>query len=113
MADRPLINSVFSKQENLDVYHQYIWQLIEGSLEQDTFSNRVAEIAAVMRTSVQNDPTGFYGSAAFEQNLNSTSDRFYGLTEFVNYRVSNMVQQLNGTLPIAGTGSGFCAGGRP
>jgi hypothetical protein len=108
MADRPLINSVFSQQDNLDVYHDYIWQLVEGSLEENTFAARVAEIAAVIRSSVENDPTGFYGSAAFEQNLNSTSERFYGLTEFVNYRVNNMVQQLQGELPIAGTGNGFC-----
>jgi spore coat protein CotH len=108
MADRPLINSVFSQQDNLDVYHDYIWQLVEGSLEENTFAARVAEIAAVIRSSVENDPTGFYGSAAFEQNLNSTSERFYGLTEFVNYRVNNMIQQLQGELPIAGTGNGFC-----
>jgi hypothetical protein len=111
MADRPLINSVFSQQDNLDVYHDYIWQLVEGSLEENTFAARVAEIAAVIRSSVENDPTGFYGSAAFEQNLNSTSERFYGLTEFVNYRVNNMVQQLQGELPIAGTGTGFCGAG--
>jgi hypothetical protein len=77
MADRPLINSVFSQQDNLDVYHDYIWQLVEGSLEENTFAARVAEIAAVIRSSVENDPTGFYGSAAFEQNLNSTSERFF------------------------------------
>ncbi|WP_158966198.1 CotH kinase family protein [Paraglaciecola sp. L3A3] len=108
MANRPLINSVFAQQDNLDVYHDYIWQLVEGSLEENTFATRVAEIAAIIRTSVENDPTGFYGSAAFEQNLNSTSYGFYGLTDFVNYRVNNMVQQLNGYLPTAGTGNGFC-----
>jgi spore coat protein CotH len=111
MAERPLINSVFSQQDNLDVYHDYIWQLIEGSLEETTFATRVSEIAAVIRSSVENDPSGFYGSAAFEQNLNSTSERFFGLTEFVNYRVNNMVQQLQGELPIAGTGTGFCGAG--
>jgi spore coat protein CotH len=108
MADRPMINSVFSEQENLDVYHDYIWQLIEGSLEETTFATRVDEIAAIIRTSVENDPTAFYGSTAFEQNLHSTNNGFYGLTGFVNYRVNNMVQQLNGDLPTAGTGNGFC-----
>lgn len=110
MSERPLINSVFLEQDNLDVYHQYIWQLVEGSLAENTFSARVAEIAAIIRTSVENDPSAFYGSAAFEQNLTSTNNGFYGLTGFVNYRVNNMVQQLQGELPSSGTGNGYCGG---
>ena len=39
------------------------------------------------------------------------------LTDFVDTRVENMIKQLNGDLPSAGTGEGFCSGatqgGRP
>ena len=109
LSERPLIANVFAEQSNLDTYHSYLTQLINGSLSSDTFNARVNEIADLIREHVQNDPTSFYGSAYFEQNLTSTTGQFYGLTSFMQYRVANMVAQLDGTLPSAGDGSGFCA----
>ncbi|MDN3476734.1 CotH kinase family protein [Pseudoalteromonas sp. APC 3355] len=109
LNERPLIANVFAEQSNLDVYHSYLTQLINGSLSSDTFSARVNEIADLIREHVQNDPTSFYGSDYFEQNLTSTTGQFYGLTSFMQYRVANMTAQLDGTLPSAGDGSGFCS----
>ncbi|EGI71289.1 hypothetical protein PH505_dx00070 [Pseudoalteromonas distincta] len=109
LSERPLIANVFAEQSNLDVYHSYLTQLINGSLSSDTFSARVNEIADLIREHVQNDPTSFYGSDYFEQNLTSTTGQFYGLTSFMQYRVANMAAQLDGTLPSAGDGSGFCS----
>lgn len=109
LSERPLIANVFAEQSNLDVYHSYLTQLINGSLSSDTFNARVNEIADLIREHVQNDPTSFYGSTYFEQNLTSTTGQFYGLTSFMQYRVANMAAQLDGTLPSAGDGSGFCS----
>lgn len=108
LADRPMIANVFADADNLAVYHDYLWQLIDGSLSSDSFNSRVTEIADLIREHVANDPSAFYGSAAFEQNLNSSVGNFYGLTDFITYRVDNMTKQLQGDLPSAGTGSGFC-----
>ena len=109
LSERPLIANVFAEKSNLDTYHSYLTQLINGSLSSDTFNARVNEIADLIREHVHNDPTSFYGSTYFEQNLTSTTGQFYGLTSFMQYRVANMVAQLDGTLPSAGDGSGFCA----
>ncbi|MEL0649273.1 CotH kinase family protein [Pseudoalteromonas agarivorans] len=109
LNERPMLANVFADQSNLDTYHSYLTQLINGSLSSDTFSARVNEIADLIREHVQNDPTSFYGSDYFEQNLTSTTGQFYGLTSFMQYRVANMVAQLDGSLPSAGDGSGFCA----
>ena len=109
LSERPLIANVFAEQSNLDTYHSYLTQLINGSLSSDTFNARVNEIADLIREHVQNDPTSFYGSTYFEQNLTSTTGQFYGLTSFMEYRVANMAAQLDGTLPSAGDGSGFCS----
>ena len=109
LSERPLIANVFAEQSNLDTYHSYLTQLINGSLSSDTFNARVNEIADLIREHVQNDPTSFYGSTYFEQNLTSTTGQFYGLTSFMQYRVVNMAAQLDGTLPSAGDGSGFCS----
>lgn len=109
LSERPLIANVFAEQSSLDTYHSYLTQLINGSLSSDTFNARVNEIANLIREHVQNDPTSFYGSTYFEQNLTSTTGQFYGLTSFMEYRVANMAAQLDGTLPSAGDGSGFCS----
>ena len=109
LSERPLIANVFAEKSNLDTYHSYLTQLINGSLSSDTFNARVNEIADLIREHVQNDPTSFYGSTYFEQNLTSTTGQFYGLTSFMQYRVANMAAQLDGTLPSAGDGSGFCS----
>jgi hypothetical protein len=108
LADRPMLANVFADDDNLAVYHDYLWQLIDGPLSSDTFSARVSEIADLIRDHVANDPSAFYGITAFEQNLNSSVSNFFGLTEFINYRVDNMTKQLQGVLPSAGDGSGFC-----
>ena len=111
LADRPMVANVFADENNLDIYHEYLWQLIEGPLTSDTFDTRITEISNLIRDHVANDPSAFYGEAAFEQNLDSTVSNFFGLTEFINYRVENMTKQLIGTLPKAGDGSGFCSSG--
>jgi spore coat protein CotH len=110
VSDRPMVANVFSSQENLAIYHDYLWQLIEGPLSSDEFNARVASIADLISEHVANDPSGFYSYNNFESNLNTSVDRFYGLTEFIDYRVNNMTQQLQGDLPTAGDGSGFCSG---
>ena len=45
LSERPLIANVFAEQSNLDTYHSYLTQLINGSLSSDTFNARVNEIA--------------------------------------------------------------------
>jgi len=108
LAERPMVGNVFANPNNLEVYHNYLWQLIDGPLADDAFATRVAAIADLIDEHVANDPSGFYSYSQFEQNLTTTVDRFYGLTEFMTYRVENMTQQLNGTLASSGTGRGFC-----
>ncbi len=108
LADRPLVANVFAEQAYLTIYHEYLWQLIEGPLADDAFASRIEAIADLIDEHVANDPSAFYSSAQFEQNLTSTVGRFYGLTEFMSYRVNNMTQQLQGSIPASGNGNGFC-----
>ena len=108
MSERPLVNNVFANAEYLATYHEYLWQLIEGSLTVEAFSLRVNTIADLIREHVENDPTAFYSATEFNHNLTATVERFWGLTEFMNYRVDHMTKQLQNELPSAGDGSGFC-----
>jgi len=108
LSDRPMVGNVFSDDNNLAIYHDYLWQLIDGPLETQAFSDRVNGIADLIREHVQSDPTRFYTADQFELNLTSTVGQFYGLTGFMSYRVNNMVQQLNGDIASSGTGNGYC-----
>lgn len=109
LADKPLIADVFANSDNLDIYHGYLTQLIDGPLSSAEFEARVESIDALIDEHVANDPTAFYTFSEFEENQTSDVDRFYGLTSFVAYRVANMSQQLDGTIPASGDGSGFCS----
>lgn len=108
LYERPLIANVFAQQHYLDIYHDYLWQLIDGPLEENAFNQRIYDIAELISEHVANDPSSFYGYDAFEDNLDSTISNFFGLTEFMSYRVDNMTKQLEGTLPSAGVGRGYC-----
>jgi spore coat protein CotH len=109
LSERPLIAQVFANADNLNTYHDYLWQLINGPLSSAEFAARVDQIADLIGEHVANDPTAFYSYSEFVQNQSSTVERFYGLTSFIDYRVANMTQQLNGEIPSAGNGSGFCS----
>lgn len=108
LADKPLIAHVFANQDNLDTYHGYLTELIEGSLSSSAFAARVQGLSNLISEHVANDPTAFYSHSEFLQNQNTTVDRFYGLTSFIDYRVANMSRQLSGEIASSGNGRGFC-----
>lgn len=108
LSDKPLIAHVFGNADNLVTYHNYLAELIEGSLSSEAFAARVESISDLISEHVANDPTAFYSYSEFLQNQNSTVDRYYGLTSFIDYRVANMTQQLNGEIASSGNGGGFC-----
>ncbi len=108
LANKPLIADVFANTDNLDTYHGYLNELIDGPLSSAEFEARVDAIDDLIDEHVANDPTAFYSFSEFEQNQTSTVSGFYGLTSFIEYRVANMSQQLSGAIDAAGDGSGFC-----
>ena len=109
LADKPLVALALASSDNLDTYHAYLNQLIDGPLSSSAFAERVADINTLIGEHVANDPSAFYSFSEYEQNQTTTVGRFYGLTSFINYRVENMTQQLNGTIASAGNGNGFCS----
>lgn len=79
------------------------------SLSTSAFAARVAGIDSLISEHVANDPSALYSFADYKQNQTSATGRFYGLTSFMEYRVANMTQQLNGTIASSGSGNGFCS----
>jgi spore coat protein CotH len=109
LAMRPLIAKVLANSTHLNTYHGYLQQLIDGPLANATFAAKVASINDLISDSVANDPSAFFSFSQFEQNQSTTVSRYFGLTSFMEYRIANMTQQLNGTIASSGNGNGYCS----
>ncbi len=108
LSERPLIAALLLSDENLNTYHGYISQLIEGDLNPDTLEQTVEDIADLIRSDVENDPTAFYTSTEFETGMNSDVGRIPGLLSFATARAANVQDQLDGSAASSGDGSGYC-----
>lgn len=109
LSDRPLIAKIFASQTNLDIYHGYLQQLIDGPLLSSTFTQQVNAVASLIRADVTTDPTAFFTVDQFETALTTDSGRIFGLTDFISRRTASIQSQLDGTTASSANGSGFCA----
>lgn len=133
LADKPLLAKLLAVPAYAQRYHGYIKDLITGYLEPDRFEARAREVTALIDPYVKEDPTKFYTYEQFQQALDAaapsgaqpqagqgrmnggdrTGGTQVGLVTFVRARVANVKQQLDGTLPSKGDGSGIAGGGGP
>jgi len=111
LAERSLIDKLLQDSDNVDAYHGYIEEIITGGLDPTTLEQTINDTADLIRTAVAADPTSFYTAAEFEASLTEEVGGVPGLLSFVSARVENILDQLDGTLPSSGDGSGSCSGG--
>lgn len=109
LSDRPLVANLLQNSVNVTTYHNYLSDLINGSLAPNTLSSNITEIADLIRSSVYDDPTAFFTSSEFEASLNSDIGEIPGLLSFATARVDSIQDQLDGTAPSSGDGSGSCS----
>ncbi len=111
-SDRPLISKLLENSDYLSAYHGYLEELIYGSFDPDNMELLIAETADRIRIFVDDDPTKFFTTDDFEDALinNSDIEGTFGLQYFIENRVSSIINQLNGTAPASGDGSGNCSG---
>lgn len=110
LADRPLIAQLLQHEDYRNLYHDHLQTLVDGGLQQDTLAQQVADIADLIRASVYADPTAFFSASEFESGQTQSVGEIPGLLSFASERVSSVRQQLEGTLPASGNGSGSCSG---
>ncbi|AZS18117.1 hypothetical protein EI981_03980 [Paenibacillus lutimineralis] len=107
LADRPLVAKLLAVDEYKDEYHNILKEAIEGYLANDTFTARVNELSEMISSYVKADPTAFYTYQQYEQALPQ-------LISSNASQIENIAQQLDGTIPSSGdgSGSGGMGGGR-
>lgn len=112
VANYPLVDKLLQNGTYKEQYHHYIQQIIEGYLSPERLTARAEQIADMIATYVEQDPTKFYTYEEFKQSLTGDVKNIPGLLTFAEARVSNLKQQLDGTLPSYDNGEGI-QGGMP
>ncbi|MBU5346742.1 CotH kinase family protein [Paenibacillus lautus] len=106
LAERPLIAKLLEVDEYKERYHAILSEMLEGYMQQETFNERVAQLQDLISEHVKQDPRPFYSYEEYEQSIPT-------LTSYVQESMDNIQQQLDGTLPSAGDGSGSGGGMGP
>lgn len=99
LAERPLIAKLLEVDEYKERYHAILSEMLEGYMQQDHFEERVAQLQELISEHVKQDPRPFYSYEEYEQSLPT-------LTSFAEESMDNIQQQLDGTIPSSGDGSG-------
>jgi spore coat protein CotH len=121
VEEYPLVLQLLDEPEYRDAYHGYLRELIEGPFSVGRMTERINEIADLIRPYVEKDGTKFFSTEDFEAGLTqsrsatggvmqSGGGKFIGLTYFVKERVASIAAQLSGFLP-SGSGHGSGNGG--
>lgn len=90
LSERPLCTKLLAVEEYQERYLEYVNQLVDylGTLE----SSRISEAAAIIRSSVEADPSNFYTIDQFEEQVTGTeASDLYG---FVAQRIDAVKEEL-------------------
>ncbi|WP_419872290.1 CotH kinase family protein [Candidatus Pristimantibacillus sp. PTI5] len=99
VADRPLVDKLLKVEAYKEKYHEIIQSMLDSYLADESFQARIAEIKAMISSYVEADPSSFYTYEQYEQ----------GITQVISFnktQTSSVAQQLAGTIPSSGDGSG-------
>ncbi len=112
MENYPLIEAIFENEAYVEQYHDYITTLLDGYLLEQTITGKVTSIYEMIKEYVKKtDPTAFYTYEQFEEALFSdTNTDYYSMLNYIDKRVSNIREQLDGTIPSTNNGEGNAGG---
>jgi hypothetical protein len=99
LTERPLIAKLLQVEEYKATYHEMLSEAIEGYLSDAQLLTRVQELTQLINPYVKADPSAFSTYQQYEQ----------GVTQLLAFNTSNVqtiAQQLDGTIPSSGDGSG-------
>ncbi|WP_438349537.1 CotH kinase family protein [Paenibacillus sp. FA6] len=103
LAERPLVAKLLAIDVYKDNYHEILQKATEGYLSTPAFSERVEELSALISSYVEKDPSSFYTYDEYQSGVTK-------LKTINDSQVSNISQQLAGTIASSGDGSGSGGG---
>ncbi|MBO2944407.1 CotH kinase family protein [Paenibacillus sp. F411] len=106
VAERPLVHHLLEQPEYKEQYYTLLQQAIDKVLAADVFDARVDELYALIAEDVKQDPNAFYTFEQFQDGVEAL--------KAVNASQVNIIsEQLEGTRPSSGDGSGSGGGRNP
>lgn len=92
MSTRPLLEKLFENTEYLDMYHEYLNEILETYFLDGQFEQKVNEVYDLISGYVKNDPTAFIEYDEYEEAVAS-------FIELGTLRAQSVEGQLDGTIP--------------
>lgn len=91
MADRPLLEKLFSNSEYLEKYHQYMQKLMDSYFADGKFDAKIQKLNTLISDYVKNDATAFCTYEEYQKAVKA-------LTTLGNLRYESVQGQLKGTV---------------
>ncbi|MBI5547560.1 MAG: CotH kinase family protein [Deltaproteobacteria bacterium] len=108
----PLLQRLFAVPANLERYHGYLQELVDGPLQETRFGATVDALADLVRPYVLADTTKFFSNEDFERGLSQdVGSSVIGLRAFASERGAAIRAQMEGRSPATNGGRGSCGGG--
>lgn len=110
VSNYPLVEKLMQKEEYKEKYYGYLEQIVNGYLQTDIFTARVAELRTLIDTYVEQDPASFYTYEEYERSFNEDVQNVPALLMFTRERTANIIGQLSGELASSADGQGIQGG---
>lgn len=92
MSDRPILDKLFSNEEYLKTYHNYLQEIIDNYFADGKFEAKINELNNLIEPFVQADPSKFYSYDDYKKSVSA-------LIDIGNLRAQSIQGQLDGTIP--------------
>ncbi|OXS72482.1 hypothetical protein B1B04_15960 [Lysinibacillus sp. KCTC 33748] len=99
LEERPLLNVLLSKEEYRAKYEAYLEELATNYLTEDNVKNITKQLALLLTTYVEADPTKFSTTEQFIEAVEGENS----LSEFAKQRSDSILKQLSGELVVEAT----------
>ncbi|KYG90745.1 hypothetical protein A0U40_07165 [[Bacillus] sp. KCTC 13219] len=112
MEERPLLNVLLSNDEYRAIYESYLEEVATKYLTEEYVQNITNNLAVLLTTYVEADPTKFYTTEYFLEAVKGEKS----LPEFAKQRSTSILKQLSGELVVEVSttqGAGFANGQMP
>ena len=96
LEERPLLNALLSNDEYREIYEGYLEELATTYLTEDYVQNITNNLAAMLTTYVEADPTKFSTTEQFLEGVQGDNS----LPEFAKQRSASILKQLSGELVV-------------
>jgi spore coat protein CotH len=106
IAEFPLIKRLLSYQPYLNTYHGYYETLLNGHFSIGLMDSRIDRLKTLIQPYVENEQYKLFLPGDFEISFTKDVSGAIGLKTYVMDRNESVRQQLEGTRPSAGNGSG-------